>query len=73
MNSKTIFGGKAKNPAAFCKLHNGYLTVKEMRKKECLKKQCYHLIKNKEHNYWEQRDALKFKKKGIDDVLPNNI
>lgn len=29
---KTIYGGKPKNPVAYCALHNGSLTVKEMKK-----------------------------------------
>lgn len=40
---KTIYGGKPKNPVAYCALHNGSLTVKEMKKKGCLGKQCHHL------------------------------
>lgn len=35
---KTIYGGKPKNPVAYCVLHNGSLTVKEMKKKGCLGK-----------------------------------
>lgn len=42
---KTIYGGKPKNPVAYCELHNGSLTVKEMKKKGCLGKQCHHLRK----------------------------
>lgn len=42
---KTIYGGKPKNPVAYCALHNGSLTVKEMKKKGCLGKQCHHLRK----------------------------
>lgn len=42
---KTIYGGKPKNPAAYCALHNGSLTVKEMKKRGCLGKQCHHLRK----------------------------
>lgn len=39
---KTIFGGRPNNPAAYCALHHGSLTVKEMKRKGCLGKQCWH-------------------------------
>lgn len=64
---KTIYGGRPKNPAAYCALHNGSLTVKEMKKKGCLGKQCRHLRKNEQHEYWHQRllmKAIKDKKYG---------
>lgn len=59
---KTIYGGKPKNPAAYCALHNGSLTVKEMKKKGCLGKQCHHLRKNEQHEYWNQRQIMKARK-----------
>jgi hypothetical protein len=59
---KTIYGGKPKNPVAYCELHNGSLTVKEMKKKGCLGKQCHHLRKNKQHEYWNQRLIMKARK-----------
>lgn len=59
---KTIYGGKPKNPVAYCALHNGSLTVKEMKKKGCLGKQCHHLQKNEQHEYWNQRQIMKARK-----------
>lgn len=59
---KTIYGGKPKNPVAYCALHNGSLTVKEMKKKGCLGKQCHHLQKNEQHEYWDQRQIMKARK-----------
>lgn len=59
---KTIYGGLVENPAAYCNLHHGSMTVKEIRKRECLKKQCWHLQKNEEHEYWRQRAVQKAKK-----------
>ena len=59
---KSIYGGEPKNPPAFCRLHRGYLTVPEMRRHECLKKQCRHLCKY-EHPYWQQRQIMKQKRK----------
>lgn len=60
----TIFGNEAKNPVAYCTLHHGALTTKQMKLKGCLCKQCWHLRKNEEHEYWRQREIKKAKKKG---------
>ena len=59
---KTIYGGEPKNPPAYCQYHHGYVTVAEMKRHECLKKQCPHLQKY-EHQYWQQRENMKAKKK----------
>jgi hypothetical protein len=49
------------------------MTVKQMKAKGCLQKQCWHLVKNEEHQYWRQRDAVKQKRKdrkqAIDDYV----
>ena len=60
---KVLYGGESNNVCAYCKRKGCYMTVKQMKKKECLKKECYHLDKNKEHEWWKQRDLLKQKKK----------
>jgi hypothetical protein len=39
------------------------MTVKQMRCKNCLQKECRHLIKKEEHPYWKQRALTKQKKK----------
>lgn len=31
--------------------------------KECLQKQCRHLVKNPEHAYWKLRESMKQKRK----------
>lgn len=59
---KTIFGGRPNNPAAYCNLHCGALTVKEIKRKGCLGKQCWHLLKNEQHEYWKQRELAKARK-----------
>lgn len=46
----------------YCKRKGKYLTVKQMRKKECLGKQCPYLDKLP-HTFWKQREKkLKIKK-----------
>ena len=59
---KVLYGNESNNCAAFCKYHNCCMTVKQLRTKECLKKQCRHLQKY-DHPYWRQREILKNNKK----------
>ena len=62
MKHETLYNTYAKHPCAYCKKKNCSLTVKQVRAKECLKKQCWHLVRYK-HEWWEQREAQKKKKK----------
>jgi hypothetical protein len=38
------------------------MTVKQMKAKGCLQKQCWHLVKNEQHQYWKQRALTKQKR-----------
>lgn len=58
-----LFNTYSDNVAGYCKLHHCSMTVKQMRGKECLAKQCWHLVKNEEHQYWRQRELKKQKRK----------
>ena len=62
MKHETLNNTYAKKPCAYCKLKDVSLTVKQVKEKECLKKQCWHLKKYK-HEWWIQREAIKKKKK----------
>ena len=46
----------------YCKFHKGYMTFKQIKKKECLQKQCKALEKLS-HQFWKQREIKKQKKK----------
>lgn len=51
------------NCCGFCKMKHKYLTVRQMKTKQCLGKQCNALAKIEEHPFWEIRDQkLKEKK-----------
>lgn len=56
---QTLYGCYSDNCCGYCKLHGCSMTVKQMKKKECLKKQCYHLKKNEDHPIWKQRERMK--------------
>lgn len=59
----TLFNGNSDNCCGYCQLHHCAMTVKQMRAKECLQKQCWHLTKYEEHPYWIQRASMKQKRK----------
>lgn len=61
---QTLYNGYSDNCCAYCKLHHCSMTVKQMKMKECLQKQCWHLEKNETHQYWRQRETVKQKRKG---------
>lgn len=58
-----LFNTQSDNIAGYCKLHKCNLTVKQIKCKECLGKQCWHLQKNENHDWWRQREAIKQKRK----------
>lgn len=58
-----LFNTCSDNIAAYCKLHRCSMTVKQMKCKNCLGKNCWHLQKNEQHDYWRQREAVKQKRK----------
>lgn len=67
--NKTLYNGCSDNCCAYCKLHQCSMTVKQMRQKECLQKQCWHLVKNEDHPYWKQRTNMKHKRKARKESL----
>ena len=60
---KSLYAGHPKNPPAFCKYHNCFLTPAEMKRHECLKKQCPNMIRFEQHDFWRQREEKKQQKK----------
>lgn len=51
-----------KHPAGYCKLHKSTMSVKQIKNRQCLRKQCRHLRKIKTHSWWEQRKQISYKK-----------
>ena len=47
----------------YCKRHGCHLTCNTLKKHECLRKQCHHLDKHEENDYWRQRAEKKALKK----------
>lgn len=59
---RSLDGSYPAHPIAYCKHHDCTLTVGELRRKRCIGKRCYHLVKFIEHGYW-QTNADRNKKK----------
>jgi hypothetical protein len=49
------------------------MTTKQMKCKECLNKQCRHLVKNELHQYWKQREMIKQKRKNRKQMINDYI
>jgi hypothetical protein len=43
----------------FCRYHHWYMTAKSVKAKGCLEKNCWYLVKWKQHPWWEQRELRK--------------
>ena len=69
---KCLYGNQAsdKHIIGFCWNHKVALTVKQLKHKECLKKQCNALEKY-EHEYWRQRELMKLKRKNKKGIIIN--
>lgn len=62
---KTLYGSTIDKCKAcgYCRRHGKYMTVKQVKSKECLRKQCRHFDKHEEHPWWTQRAVEKARKK----------
>lgn len=69
MGEKTLYNGISKKCAAYCKKHHCGLTTKQLKGRECLRKECWHFMKNEEHPYWKQRRAIANKRKARKQAL----
>jgi hypothetical protein len=58
-----LFNTCSNNVAAYCKYHHCGMTVKQIKAKQCLSKQCWYLQKNELHEWWRQREITKQKRK----------
>lgn len=58
-----LFNTSSNNCCAYCKLHHCSMTVKQMKRKNCLGKKCWHLVKKEDHQFWKQKAAIKNKRK----------
>lgn len=58
-----LFNTYSNNVAGYCKYHHCGMTVKQIKCKNCLGKQCWHFVKNEQHGWWAQREDTKKKRK----------
>ena len=57
-----MFNTQSDNVAGYCKHHRCGMTVKQIKRKNCLQKQCWYFIKNEQHEWWTQRSHIKQKR-----------
>lgn len=58
---------KRENVCAYCTLHNCYLSVKQMKKRACLNRDCKHL-KKEEHPFWTNQGVNLLNNKGVENI-----
>ena len=58
-----LFNTQSNNVVAYCKYHHCGMTVKQMKCKNCLGKQCHYLRKNENHDFWRQQEVKKQRRK----------
>ena len=68
----TLNGTYSDNCCGYCRRHAVCLTVKQLKGRECLKKNCWYLVKYQDHQWWHQREMLKAKKKQRKDDMYGN-
>ena len=56
---KPLYNGCSDNCCAWCSLHRCSMTFRQVRAKDCLNKQCRHLVKVEDHPVWQQRARIK--------------
>ena len=72
MKHMTLNNTVARSPCAYCKKKRVSLTAKQVKSKECLKKNCWYLVKY-DHEFWRQRERAKAKKKANKHIMELTI
>ena len=57
---------KKANACAYCSLHNCYLSAKQMKKRDCVNRDCKHFQKE-EHPFWDNQGLNFLNNKGEND------
>lgn len=68
-----LFNSCSGNVVAYCKHHHCGMTVKQMKCKNCLGKNCWYLQKNEDHPYWKQKEIIKQKRKDRKQKIENYV
>lgn len=70
-----LYGSRMnKNKAVgFCPHHGKCLSVKQLKAHECLKKNCWYLVKYEDHEWWHQRELAKQRKKEKKQMLKEKL
>ena len=55
----------------YCRYHCAALTVKTMKRHECMKKQCDAFVKCESHDFWRQHEQKKERRKARKQTIAN--
>ena len=55
----------------YCRYHCAALTVKTMKRHECMKKQCDAFVKCESHDFWRQHEQKKERRKARKQMIAN--
>ena len=71
--AECLYNTYSNNIAAYCNHHHCGMTVKQIKSKNCLGKNCWYLKKNESHDWWRQREVMKQKRKDKKEAFDNYI
>ena len=61
------------NVAGYCTHHCCSMTVKQIKTKNCLGKNCWYFRKNENHSWWKQREVMKQKRKNRKEFINQQV
>lgn len=68
-----LYNTYSNNVAGHCTHHHCDMTVKQIKGKNCLGKNCWYLRKNENHDWWRQRAVMKQKRKDRKEFINNYV
>lgn len=71
--AECLYNTCSNNVAGYCTHHHCAMTVKQIKAKKCLGKNCWYLIKNEQHPWWKQREIMKQKRKNRKQSIEDKI
>ena len=67
-----LLGGKPENCVGYCHYHKCTVTLRQMKNRKCLLKQCPRLQRYENHPYWKQRERAKEAKRKRKEAMTND-
>lgn len=71
--NECLYNCKSDKAVGYCKYHHCGVTAKQIKCKNCLKKECWHFVKYEDHPYWIQRKIQKQKRKNRKEQINRKV